>query len=89
MSHNPIPHAPLTKRQREVLETMADYPFNFRGELVYEQGAGGWLGYDRVAARTVFALLRACAISLESGSVIGDGRVERYRINETGRQLIA
>jgi hypothetical protein len=86
---NPIPHAPLTRRQCEVLEIMAADPDGDDGELVYESGAGGWIGLDRVAPRTVFALIRACAISLEGGGLGGDGSVERYRINETGRQLIA
>ncbi len=87
MSHNPIPHAPLTKRQREVLQVMAADADGDDGELVYERGEGGWLGLDRVAPRTVFALLRACAISLDGS--YGQAGVERYRINETGRQLIA
>ncbi len=88
-SRNPIPHAPLTRRQRDLLEVMAADPDGDDGELVYERGAGGWLGLERVAPRTVFALLRACAISLGGGGMGGDGRLERYRINETGRQLIA
>lgn len=87
-SRNPIPHAPLTRRQREVLQVMAADPDGDDGELVYERGEA-WLGLDRVAPRTVFALLRACAISLEGDSMGGDGRLERYRINETGRRLIA
>lgn len=76
--------AALSPRQREVLAIMAAHPDDDEGELVYERGKA-WLGDDRIAACTVFALLRACAISLESGKV---GGVERYRINETGRELL-
>ena len=56
------------------------------GELVYERGSG-YIGLEPVAARTVFALLRLCAISVEDGSE--PGRFERYTINETGRKLLA
>lgn len=55
------------------------------GELVYEKGLG-FLGDDRVAARTVFAFLRLMAIRQESGEI---GSVERYAINETGEALVA
>ncbi len=33
-SRNPIPHAPLTRRQREVLEIMARDPDDWECELV-------------------------------------------------------
>lgn len=74
----------LTRRQHEILCTMAAHPDDDEGELVYERGKG-FLGDDPVAARTVFALLRLCAISLEGGEV---GGFERYRINETGLGLL-
>jgi hypothetical protein len=64
---------------------MADHRDDDDGELVYEQGAGGWLGLDRVSPRTVFALLRACAVRAEHRD--GDA-LERYTINETGLALI-
>ena len=53
-------------------------------ELVYERGRG-FLGDEPVAPRTVFGLIRAMAVSLQTGSEVG--RFERYRINETGRAL--
>lgn len=74
----------LTKRQREILAIMAAHPHDDEGELVYERGVA-YLGEEPVAARTVFALLRACAISLEDTSQVGG--LERYRLNETGRAL--
>ena len=75
----------LSLRQREILAQMHKQADSDDGELVYERGVG-YLGLDRVGGRTVFALLRFCAISLEPYSEIGE--VERYRINETGRKLL-
>lgn len=71
----------LTKRQREILTIMRDQD----EELVYERGVG-YIFESPVAARTVFALLRLCAISLQSDSE--PGGFERYRINGTGRKLL-
>lgn len=85
---NPVTGEPaaLTKRQVEVLRTMRRFGDSEKAELVYEQGAGcGWLGLDRVAPRTVYALLRLCAIS---GDSFSDGKVARYIINETGLGLL-
>ena len=75
----------MTKRQREILSIMAAHRHDDKGELVYERGLA-YLGNDRVASRTVFAFLRMMAISLEDGEV-GVG-LERYRINDTGLQLL-
>lgn len=75
----------LTRRQREILTLMRDG----RGddaELVYERGRG-CVGVERVSGRTVFALLRAAAISADGFSG-GPGDFERYTINETGRGLL-
>ena len=74
----------LTKRQRAVLSAMAADLDGDAGELVYERGRG-YLGDEPVAARTVFALLRLCAISLRGGEI---GGLERYRISSTGRALL-
>lgn len=75
----------MTKRQREILTIMRDNSDNDDGELVYESGIG-YLGFERVASRTVFALLRMAAISLDQYCKIGG--CERYRINETGQGLL-
>ncbi len=76
---------PLTKRQREILTAMAAAdPHGDSGELVYEEGAGAYLDLDPVAPRTVLALLRVCAITPESAGET----LERYRINQTGRELL-
>jgi len=74
----------LTKREREVLTIMADHRDDEAGEIVYERGTA-YLGDTRIAARTVFALIRLYAISANNP----DPRmVEYYRINETGLKLI-
>lgn len=77
----------LTRRQREVLRIMAEReaadPGGEEAELVREC-CDAYLGDERVASRTVDALLRACAISDTS-----TGGIERYRVNETGRQILA
>lgn len=77
----------LTKRQREVLTIMRDNRHTDDGELVYERGRG-YLGLEPVAPRTLYALLRLCAIDLDTPqNDIGRG-VERYTINETGEALL-
>jgi hypothetical protein len=74
----------LTKRQLQVLRIMQDNADNEDGELVYERGVG-YLGLDRIAPRTLFALLRVCAISADS---FQSGDAERYHINGTGKQIL-
>jgi hypothetical protein len=54
-------------------------------ELVYSKGMG-YVDYERVSGRTVFALLRAMAISMDQFSTVGE--CERYTINETGIELL-
>lgn len=72
----------MTPRQREVLVRMRD---SEDGELVYSKGQC-WIGYERVAPRTLFALLRMIAVSMDKCSKVGE--CERYHINEIGRELI-
>ena len=71
----------LTKRQREVLLMMDE---DEDCDIAYERGTA-FVGNTPIAARTVFALIRHCAISLDEDSRVG--RFERYRINGTGRWL--
>ena len=54
----------LTRRQRQILTRMVADPHGDAGELVYEEGAGGWLDLDRVAKRTVFGLLHGKRIGI-------------------------
>ena len=76
----------LTKGQREVLQKMATGPESEEAELVYEDGQC-YLGYDHIDSRILFGLLRLCAISLDQYSKVGG--LERYRINSTGKDLLA
>lgn len=78
----------LTPRQAEILRRMRDAPEDHDdAELLYQEKVGGFLGSEPVARRTVFGLLRACAISPDQFSNRVGG-LERYRINETGRKLL-
>jgi hypothetical protein len=74
----------MTKRQAEILRQMAERQDDDEGEIAYEKGIA-YLGNTRIAARTVFALLRMMAISMSQFSTVGT--FERYQINETGRKL--
>jgi hypothetical protein len=77
----------LTPRQRDVLTKMAAAEIgSYEAELVYEHGVG-YLGDEVVGAKTVLALLRFAAIRAEHHNA-GD-IMERYSINETGRELLA
>ena len=71
----------LTKRQIEILRLMRDQD----EELIYERGQG-YVDVERVSGRTVFGLLRACAIRADSFNKVGG--CERYSINETGLELL-
>lgn len=73
----------LTKRQREVLEWLRD---NEEDTLIYERGGHGYIAESPVSGRTVYALLRLCAIKKDWG---GDGdRIDHFQITGTGRQLL-
>ena len=73
----------LTKRQIEILKIMHENENTDDGEIVYEKGIG-YLGLERIASRTIFALLRVCCISLNQYS----GSIERYHINGTGEDFL-
>jgi hypothetical protein len=78
----------LTKREAEILTRMRDAPEgDDDGELVYDGGRTAWLGLDHVAPRTLFKLLRLCAISADQFNK-GGGGAERFTINDTGRALL-
>lgn len=78
----------LTRRQLDLLTLMRDRedadPGCDEAELVRE-GGDAYLDDTRIASRTVDVLLRACAIRAEQDSHVA---FERYRINETGRELL-
>lgn len=69
----------LTAKQRFVLNKL----LNEEEELVYEEGAGWWIGEDRTNGKLANSLLRACLISdCSFGSVL------RFSINQTGRNAL-
>ena len=74
----------MTKRQAEILRVMADNRDTEAGELVYERGRG-FIGDEPVAARTVFALLRAMWIRHRDGRI---GGFERYAITAEGMRAL-
>jgi hypothetical protein len=71
----------LSLRQLQVLRIMRDTD----EELVYSKGTA-YVGDVKIAPRTVFALLRLAAISMDQYSQVGG--CERYTINETGAELV-
>ena len=71
----------ITKRQMQILRTMRDE----NKELVYCKGVG-YVGLSPVAPRTLFALLRAMAVTMDQFSEVGE--CERYTINETGLEIL-
>lgn len=76
----------LTYRQLEVLQIMADNAHDdYNGTIIYEGGVA-YIGDVRIAARTVFALIRACVIS-GIFDYVGQ-TVDHYRISETGKNIL-
>ena len=73
----------LTKRQIEILKIMHDNEDTEDGEIVYEKGTG-YIGLEKIAPRTIFALLRVCCISLDQYG----GSMEHYHINGTGEDFL-
>ena len=86
-AHRKLPTIRVTARMVKVLQAMANGALDDdECELVYERGAGWWLGLERVGNTAGTRLLQACAIRAESDNRIGE--FERYTINETGRQIL-
>lgn len=80
--------AELTRRQREILQWLADHEDDEDGELVQE-GREVWYGLERTSPGLVLSLVRMMAISADGlGGGIGS-RVERWRINGTGKRILA
>lgn len=72
--------ASLTKRQIAVLRKV-----KAGGDLVCERGCA-YVGDERTSPRLIHALLRVCAVSMDSFSEVGG--FERYEINETGEEIL-
>jgi hypothetical protein len=69
----------LTKMGRRILMTLNEHPDDF--DLVYEEGAGWWLGNERVSGKAVWCLIRDCLISRDNDP---DAELERWSINQSG-----
>lgn len=57
-------------------------------ELVYETGAGWWVGCDRVGSRWAKLATQLVLVGLCSTYTPGEG-MERWSLNEEGRALLA
>ena len=71
----------MTPRQAAILRMMSDS----EEEIVYERGRG-YVGIERIAARTVFHFLRCAWIKSVGGKI---GQVEYYAISEAGRAALS
>jgi len=74
----------MTKRQREILDIMAEHQDDEDGEIV-QDGLLAYIGAIRISARSIWALIRLAAISEDEFR----GGCRRYRINETGLRLLS
>lgn len=74
----------LTDRQRKALEFLRDD--EEYGDMVYEPGAGWWLGICKTNGKLALNLIRLCLISREQYSY--SNRYERWTINEAGRRVL-
>ncbi len=70
----------VTTAERNLLIRIRD---SEDGELVYEKGAGWWVGYDRVSAQVVHGLLNKVLIRDTDNTA---GVLEIYELNEEGEQ---
>ena len=68
----------LTRKQRSALADLAD-----GDDLVFEQGAGWWIGERRTNGQLGLSLVSLALVSKDSSSGI-----DRYEINETGRRAL-
>jgi hypothetical protein len=76
----------LTRRATQILNSMVEAETrddHENAEIVCE-GITCWLGEDRLSRRTVTVLIRHVAVRLASEP----GSLERYVINETGRNIL-
>lgn len=71
----------------KLLNAMAQESLGVYGpELVFEKGAGWWIGCYRTSGLLARQLIQLCLISLESDS--RPGEYERWVINEEGREML-
>lgn len=58
-------------------------------EIVYEKGAGWWIGDDRTSGRYPLMAIRLCLLSCDELRGFGGRGMERWTINEEGRKAAA
>jgi len=73
----------LTKRQREVLQALAD---DDNLDLVFAKGGGWWLGNERTNGKLALSLIRLVLVNDISDT--GDD-LWRFTINDSGKRALA
>lgn len=73
----------LTKRQISVLEFLRD---NNESDMVYDKGAGWWIGNERTNGKLALGLIRLCLVVQSQGNNMGE--FSRWGINESGRRAL-
>lgn len=71
----------LTPGALRVLREMRDQD----EELIYEPGAGWWVGLRQTSGSVAFQLLRLCLLHKET---FQGGSLERYVLNEEGHNIL-
>jgi hypothetical protein len=74
----------LTRGTHAVLKRMRDDP-DADGEIVWEKGAGWWVGNHRTSASVGKGLLQLCLLHDEGGN---SENFKRYTLNSDGRNII-
>ena len=80
--HDLIQVGKAGKRQLAILKIMNEQD----EELVWEKGAGWWIGLEQTSGKTVKALIQFTCISLAQDSNKDD--FQRYQINSTGQKTL-
>jgi hypothetical protein len=73
----------LTRGEREVLQRLHNQT---RIDIVYEKGAGWWLGNRRLSSKLAKSLLQKCLIRADSMN--SPGVFERYIISPSGERAL-
>lgn len=74
----------LTRQQRKALEFLRDD--KEYGDMVYEPGAGWWLGINKTNGKLALGLIRLCLVSKEQYN--NSDRYECWIINESGKRAL-
>ncbi len=74
----------LTSQQQKALKFLRDD--KEYGDLVYEQGAGWWLGTNKTNGKLAMNLIRLCLVTKVDASSVT--KYERWEINDSGRRIL-